>query len=83
MILVVGVKLGCINHAMLTSDAIKARGLRLAGWIANTVLPPGKRHQEYLTTLKQRLPAPCLGEIPYLTDAAQYADCGRYLTLPA
>lgn len=83
VILVVGVKLGCINHAMLTSDAIKARGLRLAGWIANTVLPPGKRHQEYLTTLKQRLPAPCLGEIPYLTDAAQYADCGRYLTLPA
>jgi len=82
VILVVGVKLGCINHAMLTADAIQARGLRLAGWIANTVVPPGKRHQEYLATLKQRLPAPCLGEIPYLTDIAQHADCGAYLTLP-
>ncbi|WP_215847290.1 dethiobiotin synthase [Candidatus Pantoea bituminis] len=82
VILVVGVKLGCINHAMLTADAIQARGLRLAGWIANTVVPPGKRHQEYLATLKQRLPAPCLGEIPYLIDIAQHADCGAYLTLP-
>lgn len=82
VILVVGVKLGCINHAMLTAEAIKARGLRLAGWIANDVLPPGKRHQEYLATLNQRLPAPCLGEIPWLTEASQYADCGRYLILP-
>lgn len=82
VILVVGVKLGCINHAMLTAEAVRARGLPLVGWIANTVEPPGKRYQEYLTSLKQRLPAPCLGTIPYLTDAALQASCGQYLTLP-
>ena len=82
VILVVGVKLGCINHAMLTADAVRARGLRLAGWIANTVQPPGRRYQEYLTALTQRLPAPCLGVIPWLTDEDQQADCGQYLTLP-
>lgn len=82
VILVVGVKLGCINHAMLTADAVRARGLRLAGWIANTVVPPGNRYQEYLTSLQQRLPAPCLGTIPYLTGAQQQDSCGQYLTLP-
>ena len=82
VILVVGVKLGCINHAMLTADAVQAAGLRLAGWIANQVQPPGKRHQEYLATLKQRLPAPCLGEIPWLADAAEQARCGHWLRLP-
>ncbi|OQP35954.1 dethiobiotin synthase [Pantoea latae] len=82
VILVVGVKLGCINHAMLTADAVLARGLRLAGWIANDIEPPGKRHQAYMATLKQRLPAPFLGEIPWLPDAAAQAECGRFLTLP-
>lgn len=82
VILVVGVKLGCINHAMLTAEAVRARGLRLAGWIANTVVPPGKRYQEYLNSLTQRLPAPCLGIIPWLADAEQQASCGHYLTLP-
>ncbi|CAH6310014.1 dethiobiotin synthase [Pantoea agglomerans] len=82
VILVVGIKLGCINHAMLTADAVRASGLPLVGWIANTVEPPGKRYQEYLTSLKNRLPAPCLGTIPFLTDASQQASCGQYLTLP-
>ncbi|MEZ3497956.1 dethiobiotin synthase [Pantoea sp. KPR_PJ] len=82
VILVVGVKLGCINHAMLTADAVLARGLRLAGWIANDIEPPGKRHQAYMETLKQRIPAPLLGEIPWLSDAAEQAACGRFLTLP-
>jgi dethiobiotin synthetase len=66
VILVVGVKLGCINHAMLTAQAIQQAGLRLAGWIANDVVAPGKRHHEYLATLKRALPAPFLGEIPGL-----------------
>lgn len=61
MILVVGVKLGCINHAMLTAQAVQQAGLRLAGWIANDVVAPGKRHQEYLATLRRVLPAPFLG----------------------
>ncbi|MEG3129850.1 dethiobiotin synthase [Pantoea cypripedii] len=82
VILVVGIKLGCINHAMLTAAAVRASGLPLAGWIANDIQPPGKRHHEYLATLRQRIDAPCLGEIPYLTDDAQQAECGRFLTLP-
>lgn len=47
VILVVGVKLGCINHAMLTAQAVKQAGLSLAGWIANDVQPTGKRHSVY------------------------------------
>ncbi|MCE0488750.1 dethiobiotin synthase [Pantoea sp. Mb-10] len=82
VILVVGVKLGCINHAMLTALAIQASGLRLAGWIANGIQPPGTRHQAYLDTLRARLDAPMLGEIPHLPDSAQHAHCGQYLTLP-
>lgn len=82
VVLVVGIKLGCINHAMLTAQAIQASGLRLAGWIANDIQPPGKRHREYMATLIQRLPAPLLGEIPYLTDSAEFDRLGQYLRLP-
>lgn len=83
VILVVGVKLGCINHAMLTAQAVQQAGLRLAGWIANDVVAPGKRHAEYLATLKRVLPAPFLGEIPWLADGAEQAETGRYLDLSA
>ena len=81
VILVVGIKLGCINHALLTALAIESAGLPLAGWIANGVQPPGKRHQEYLKTLTQRINAPLLGEIPHLTSKDR-DDSGRYITLP-
>ncbi|ELY4662337.1 ATP-dependent dethiobiotin synthetase BioD [Cronobacter muytjensii] len=83
VILVVGVKLGCINHALLTAQAVQAAGLRLAGWVANDVQPPGRRHQDYLATLQRLLPAPMLGEIPWLgaepdvTPAAQWIDVGK------
>lgn len=83
VILVVGVKLGCINHAMLTAQAIAQAGLRFAGWIANDVVAPGKRHQEYLATLQRVLPAQFLGEIPWLTDGAEQAQTGQYLDVSA
>lgn len=83
VILVVGIKLGCINHALLTAQAVRQAGLPLAGWIANDVQPPGKRHAEYLATLKRLLPAPLLGEIPWLADAPQREDLGQYLDLNA
>lgn len=83
VILVVGVKLGCINHALLTAQAVAAAGLPLAGWIANDVQPPGKRHQEYMATLKRLLPAPCLGEIPWLGERAEHQPLGHYLSLEA
>lgn len=81
VILVVGVKLGCINHAVLTALAVKQAGLRLAGWIANDVVPPGRRHAEYLSTLQRMLPAPLLGEIPWLGESVDDRPLGGYLDL--
>ncbi|EFE93911.1 dethiobiotin synthase [Serratia odorifera] len=80
VLLVVGMKLGCINHALLTAQAVQQAGLTLAGWIANDVAPPGRRHQEYLTTLRRMLPAPMLGEIPHLPQA-EGQPLGQYLNL--
>jgi len=82
VILVVGIKLGCINHALLTAAAIRMNGLRLAGWIANNIAPPGQHHQAYLDTLHQRLHAPCLGEIPYLSGSMLQGEYGDGLMLP-
>lgn len=81
VILVVGIRLGCINHALLTAQAIQSAGLRCTGWVANNMAPPGKRHAEYLATLTQRLAAPLLGEIPWLVDDAEFQHAGRYLNL--
>lgn len=81
VILVVGVKLGCINHAMLTARAVQSAGLPLAGWIANDVQPAGKRHAEYMATLIRVLPAPLLGEIPYLPALDENCPLGHYLDL--
>lgn len=81
VILVVGVKLGCINHAILTAQAVQQAGLTLAGWVANDVTPPGKRHAEYMATLKRVIPAPLLGEIPWLAEDPEQASTGRYLDL--
>lgn len=81
VILVVGVKLGCINHALLTALAVQSAGLPLAGWIANGIQPPGKRHQEYLATLRQRIHAPFLGEIPHLTGQER-ENLGQFIRLP-
>ena len=80
VILVVGMRLGCINHAVLTAQAIMQSGLTLAGWIANDVEETGKHHQAYLETLRRMLPAPLLGEIPYLQND-QFSEMGRYLSL--
>jgi dethiobiotin synthetase len=81
VILVVGVKLGCINHAVLTAQAVQQAGLKLAGWIANDVTPPGRRHAEYLSTLQRMIPAPMMGEIPWLGDDITNQPLGQYLDL--
>lgn len=65
VILVVGMRLGCINHALLTAQAIATCGLPLAGWVANQVDPHMARYADNLATLKQRLSAPILGEVLY------------------
>ena len=66
VILVVGVRLGCISHALLTAEAIARDGLSLAGWVANIIDPKTSRLEENLATLAERLPAPCLGRVPKL-----------------
>lgn len=73
VILVVGVRLGCINHALLTAEAIARDGLRLAGWVANVLDPQTSRLDDNLRTLTERLAAPCLGRVPRLEQAGAAA----------
>jgi dethiobiotin synthetase len=80
VILVVGVRLGCINHAVLTAEAITRDGLTLAGWVANIVDPQTSRLDDNLMTLHERLAAPCLGVVPYLPEATP-AAVANHLTL--
>ncbi len=66
LVLVIGVRLGALNHALLTVQAIRASGLPLLGWIANCIDPEMGYLQENLQTLHDYLPGPCLGVIPRL-----------------
>ena len=65
VILVVGLRLGCLNHALLSARAIVADGCDLLGWIGNRVDPAMDAVEENLATLRDLLPAPCLGVLPY------------------
>ncbi|MFP8966401.1 dethiobiotin synthase [Pokkaliibacter sp. CJK22405] len=69
VILVIGVKLGCLNHARLTREALLSAGVTIAGWVANTVDKEMPYQQENLRTLHTLLPEPCLGEVPFLASA--------------
>ena len=80
VILVVGVRLGCISHALLTAEAIAQDGLQLAGWVANIIDPKTSRLEENLATLAERLPAPCLGRVPKLKSPTAEA-VAQYLQL--
>jgi dethiobiotin synthetase len=67
VVLVVALRLGCLNHALLTAQAVAAKGLHLAGWVANQVSPHAMAHQDdNLATLRAWLPAPHLGTLPWL-----------------
>lgn len=81
VILVVGVRLGCINHALLSAEAIARDGLGLAGWVANIVDPATSRLEENLATLAELLPAPCLGRVPRLAEPTAQ-QVAQYLALP-
>lgn len=79
VILVVGMRLGCLNHALLSAEAIARDGLQLAGWVANQPAGAMACHAENLDTLRALLPAPLLGEIPHLQPfdpgkAAKFLD---------
>jgi len=85
VILVIGMKLGCLNHALLTQAAIEQAGLTIAGWVANTVTEdPMPFIEDNIVTLRQRMHAPCLGVVPYLGDCDGHGpeSAADYLTLP-
>jgi dethiobiotin synthetase len=73
VVLVVGLRLGCINHAVMTAELVAQGGARLAGWIGNQVDPGFARVDENIATLRRLIPAPCLGVVPRLTHSADDA----------
>lgn len=77
MVLVVGLRLGCLNHALLTAESIARVGCRLAGWVGNVVDPQMAALEHNLATLQERLPAPCLGIVPRLGEVSPAAVAAR------
>jgi dethiobiotin synthetase len=80
VIVVVAVRLGCINHALLTVEAIERDGLHVAGWVANLLEPQMPCLEENITSLAARISAPCLGRVPRLSEASA-AAVARHLDL--
>lgn len=80
VVLVIGIKPGCISHALLTAEAITGDGLPLIGWVANRINPCLPHYAEMIAVLQERIAAPMLGEIPYLPRAEQ-RDLADYLDL--
>jgi dethiobiotin synthetase len=80
VVLVVGLRLGCINHALLTVEALQARGLYLAGWVANRIDPAMARASENLQTLRARIKAPLLGTVRHVQNP-QAAQVARMLDI--
>ena len=84
VVLVVGLRLGCINHALLTAEAVRARGLHIAGWVANTVDPDMPYLADNLAALadpRQGLLAPCWGHLPRL-PIPSFAAVAAHLATP-
>ncbi|MDZ5843102.1 dethiobiotin synthase [Stenotrophomonas maltophilia] len=69
VVLVVGLRLGCVNHARLTAHSLQASGVECLGWIGNHIDPAMQRQDENVATLVQRLPMPCWGRLPHLPGA--------------
>ena len=80
VILVVGLRLGCLSHALLTIEAIVRRDLVLAGWVVNEVDPDMCFADENIAALAARIPAPMLGRVPYL-DNPTAAEAAKYIDL--
>lgn len=82
IIMVVGLRLGCLNHALLTRDGIEAKGLRLIGWVCNRIDPELPFAEQNLETLRERLAAPCLADLPFApAEPAQKCAQRFYLDL--
>ncbi len=87
VVLVVGLRLGCLNHALLTAAAIERSGLQLVAWVGNcSTAPPMAALQENIATLTSLLSAPCLGIVPHLANATKglaenHLDLSRLKTI--
>lgn len=84
VILVVGLRLGCLNHALLTAEAIQRDGLPIAGWVGSAIDPQMDSVEENVAALKTRMPTPCLGVIPAQGEvrverAAGYLELGKII----
>lgn len=79
VVLVVGIKEGCVNHALLTAKTIESMGLSLVGWIANRINPGLSHYAEIIEVLKNKINAPLLGKIPYI-HKPENQDVGQYIT---
>lgn len=85
VVLVVGLRLGCLNHALLSVEAIRSRGLSLVGWVANSIDPGMLSQQEAQDTLLELIPAPCVGVIPFMHNlnvqsVAELLEYDRFLS---
>ena len=78
VILVVGIQHGCVNHELLTAEAIRADGLPLVGWLANRINPGLAHYAQIIQRMQQHINAPLLGEIPYLLRPEE-KELGHYL----
>ena len=88
VVVVVGMRLGCLNHALLTARAVAAAGLELAGWIANGIDPAMRASDENVAALQARLRAPLLGRLPYCANPdparlALHLDVAPLLAVPS
>jgi len=82
VVLVVGLRLGCLNHALLTAESIANRHLPWAGWVGNHVDPAMAQAAENVAALHARLPTPCLGVQAFLQQENSSADTPQWLRLP-
>jgi len=76
VVLVVGMRLGCLNHALITQEAIVARGLVLAGWVANHIDPGMQAQEENVAALKERIVAPLLARVAFAVSVDPGAIAG-------
>lgn len=79
VLLVVGMKLGCLNHAMLTVREIERSGCKLVGWVANCIDPDMLLLQQNIADLQQRISAPCLAVVPYAAEPERYQQLAQEL----
>ena len=77
IVLVVGLRLGCLNHALLTAEAIRNRGLHLAGWVANRIDPGMAAQEDNIDTLRTRLGAPLWADVPHGAGAVAWQSAAR------